>query len=92
MDRFLIHKIKCIIISNLIKNNTLILKPFSMLIDLIAGALTNFIKISPIINAIKEIKSKSNVNFRLVHTGQHYDKNMSLNFFINWKYQCQILI
>ena len=53
-----------------------------MLIDLIAGARPNFIKISPIINAIKEIKSKGrNVNFRLVHTGQHYDKNMSLNFF-----------
>ena len=52
-----------------------------MLIDLIAGARPNFIKISPIINAIKEIKSKGrNVNFRLVHTGQHYDKNMT-NFF-----------
>ena len=53
-----------------------------MLIDLIAGARPNFIKISPIINAIKKVQKKGyNVNFRLVHTGQHYDENMSLNFF-----------
>jgi UDP-N-acetylglucosamine 2-epimerase (non-hydrolysing) len=53
-----------------------------MLIDLIAGARPNFIKISSIINAInKEINKGTNLQFRLIHTGQHYDKNMSDSFF-----------
>lgn len=52
------------------------------LIDLIAGARPNFMKISPIINAIKDQQSKGkNIHFRLIHTGQHYDKNMSGSFF-----------
>jgi UDP-N-acetylglucosamine 2-epimerase (non-hydrolysing) len=53
-----------------------------MIIDLIAGARPNFMKIAPIIDAI--IKSQNNghdIRFRLVHTGQHYDKNMSDSFF-----------
>ena len=51
-------------------------------IDIIAGARPNFIKIAPIIDAIK-IKQKliSNLKFRLIHTGQHYDKKMSDVFF-----------
>ena len=53
-----------------------------MKIDLIAGARPNFIKISPIIDAIKLVQSKGeNIEYRLVHTGQHYDKNMSGSFF-----------
>jgi len=53
-----------------------------MLIDLIAGARPNFMKIAPIIDAIKEEKSNgSKIDFRLIHTGQHYDKNMSGSFF-----------
>ena len=53
-----------------------------MKIDLIAGARPNFMKIAPIIYAIyKAQKDGQNVSFRLVHTGQHYDKNMSGNFF-----------
>jgi UDP-N-acetylglucosamine 2-epimerase (non-hydrolysing) len=53
-----------------------------MLIDLIAGARPNFIKISSIINAIRREQNKgSDIHFRLVHTGQHYDKNMSDSFF-----------
>jgi len=53
-----------------------------MLIDIIAGARPNFIKIAPIIEAI-EIARKSGVNidYRLIHTGQHYDKKMSGDFF-----------
>ena len=52
-----------------------------MKIDLIAGARPNFIKISPIIDAIKLAQSKGeNIEYRLVHTGQHYDKNMSDTF------------
>lgn len=49
-----------------------------MKIDLIAGARPNFMKISPIIDAIRETEG---IDFRLVHTGQHYDKNMSGSFF-----------
>jgi UDP-N-acetylglucosamine 2-epimerase (non-hydrolysing) len=53
-----------------------------MLIDIIAGARPNFMKIAPIIDAIKvKQKSNKNIEFRLIHTGQHYDKNMSDSFF-----------
>ena len=53
-----------------------------MKIDLIAGARPNFMKISPIIDAIKSAQSKGeNIEYRLVHTGQHYNKNMSGSFF-----------
>ena len=52
-----------------------------MLIDLIAGARPNFMKIAPIINAIKCIPSEE-LKYRLIHTGQHFDKNMSDSFFI----------
>jgi len=53
-----------------------------MLIDLIAGARPNFVKISPLIKAINKAQTDdSTINFRLVHTGQHFDDNMSLNFF-----------
>ena len=47
-------------------------------IDIIAGARPNFIKIAPIIYALK---SDSQFQCRLVHTGQHYDKTMSDDFF-----------
>jgi UDP-N-acetylglucosamine 2-epimerase (non-hydrolysing) len=51
-------------------------------IDLIAGARPNFMKIAPIIDAIRKVKSERvDINFRLIHTGQHYDKNMSDSFF-----------
>ncbi|MEX2514255.1 MAG: UDP-N-acetylglucosamine 2-epimerase (non-hydrolyzing) [Cyclobacteriaceae bacterium] len=51
-------------------------------IDLIAGARPNFMKISPIIDAIKRGSERGNsMSFRLIHTGQHYDKNMSGSFF-----------
>ena len=53
-----------------------------MKIDLIAGARPNFMKIAPIIDAIKVAQIKGgNIEYRLVHTGQHYDKNMSGSFF-----------
>lgn len=51
-------------------------------IDLIAGARPNFMKISPIINAIRKASDEGKkIGFRLIHTGQHYDKNMSGSFF-----------
>lgn len=53
-----------------------------MQIDLIAGARPNFMKIAPIIAAITKAKKAGNdIDYRLVHTGQHYDKNMSGSFF-----------
>lgn len=53
-----------------------------MYIDLIAGARPNFMKIAPIIDAIrKEKENGTDIGFRLVHTGQHYDRNMSGSFF-----------
>jgi UDP-N-acetylglucosamine 2-epimerase (non-hydrolysing) len=53
-----------------------------MKIDLIAGARPNFMKIAPIIDAITAEQEKgTDINFRLVHTGQHYDRNMSGSFF-----------
>jgi len=53
-----------------------------MKIDLIAGARPNFMKIAPIIDAINNTNKKNTkIKFRLIHTGQHYDKNMSGKFF-----------
>lgn len=53
-----------------------------MKITLIAGARPNFMKIAPIIEAIEKAQmAGKDINYRLVHTGQHYDKNMSDNFF-----------
>ena len=53
-----------------------------MKIDLLAGARPNFMKIAPIIDAINTAKALGkNISFRLVHTGQHYDRNMSDSFF-----------
>lgn len=54
-----------------------------MKIDLIAGARPNFMKIAPIIDAIhKAQKGGDKISYRLIHTGQHYDKNMSDSFFV----------
>lgn len=53
-----------------------------MLVTLIAGARPNFMKIAPIIRAIKAAEAEGkDMHYRLVHTGQHYDKNMSDTFF-----------
>jgi UDP-N-acetylglucosamine 2-epimerase (non-hydrolysing) len=53
-----------------------------MKIDLIAGARPNFMKIAPIIDAIRAAqKNGENISYRLIHTGQHYDQNMSGSFF-----------
>jgi UDP-N-acetylglucosamine 2-epimerase (non-hydrolysing) len=53
-----------------------------MQITIIAGARPNFMKIASIIDAIRKHNSiNNNIHYRLVHTGQHYDKNMSETFF-----------
>jgi UDP-N-acetylglucosamine 2-epimerase (non-hydrolysing) len=52
------------------------------LIDIIAGARPNFMKIAPIIRAMQSTQqSGSDLRYRLVHTGQHYDARMSGEFF-----------
>lgn len=63
----------------------------TMHITLIAGARPNFMKIAPLIKAIKAHNEglqvtgdglrDEKISYRLVHTGQHYDKNMSDTFF-----------
>jgi len=51
-------------------------------ITLVAGARPNFIKIAPIIKAIEKKQNEGEkLSYRLVHTGQHYDKNLSDTFF-----------
>jgi UDP-N-acetylglucosamine 2-epimerase (non-hydrolysing) len=53
-----------------------------MNITIVAGARPNFMKIAPIIEAIKQKTAEGfQISFRLVHTGQHYDKNLSDTFF-----------
>lgn len=53
-----------------------------MKITIVAGARPNFMKIAPIIEAIDTKNNEGyNISYRLVHTGQHYDKNLSGTFF-----------
>lgn len=47
------------------------------LIYLVAGARPNFMKIAPLIKEFQRV----NIKFKLIHTGQHYDYNMSKIFF-----------
>ena len=55
------------------------------LVDIIAGARPNFMKIAPIIRAIQarqaDAAKPGTLRYRLVHTGQHYDARMSGDFF-----------
>ena len=53
-----------------------------MNLTLIAGARPNFMKIAPIIHAIQKAQNEGkDINYRLIHTGQHYDQKMSDTFF-----------
>ena len=47
-------------------------------IDLIAGARPNFIKLAPVVHALQKART---LEFRIVHTGQHYDPAMNDVFF-----------
>ena len=49
-------------------------------IDVVAGARPNFMKIASLYYAHRD-RAACPLRFRLVHTGQHYDKNMSGAFF-----------
>ena len=59
------------------------LKKIKLLI--VAGARPNFMKIAPLLKAVDKYNKSSNNSFYfetyLVHTGQHYDENMSDIFF-----------
>ena len=48
-------------------------------VDIIAGARPNFMKIGPIVHAILKHNETADekIEYRLIHTGQHYDKKMS---------------
>jgi UDP-N-acetylglucosamine 2-epimerase (non-hydrolysing) len=46
-------------------------------IALVAGARPNFMKIAPVIRAL----GRSGLKYRLIHTGQHYDREMNGVFF-----------
>jgi UDP-N-acetylglucosamine 2-epimerase (non-hydrolysing) len=53
---------------------------------IVAGARPNFMKVAPLIKRIRELYSEGERNgvsleYRLVHTGQHYDRKMSGVFF-----------
>lgn len=51
-------------------------------IDLIAGARPNFMKIAPIIDTLQAAQMQGgSLRYRLIHTGQHYDRTMSGDFF-----------
>lgn len=51
-------------------------------VDIIAGARPNFVKIAPVIKAFEEEISRGwSCQFRLIHTGQHYDYALSQSFF-----------
>jgi UDP-N-acetylglucosamine 2-epimerase len=49
-----------------------------VLIAIVSGARPQFIKLVPI---IQEKLANESVDFYYIHTGQHYDKNMSEVFF-----------
>ena len=54
----------------------------TILVDIVAGARPNFMKIAPIIRAIEARRAAGGpLEYRLVHTGQHYDEKMSGDFF-----------
>ena len=53
-----------------------------MLVTIVAGARPNFMKIAPIIRAIQSAREAGqDINYRLIHTGQHYDKKNERRIF-----------
>lgn len=48
-------------------------------IALVAGARPNFMKIAPIIRALR--RTGEDLHYRIIHTGQHYDREMNGVFF-----------
>ncbi len=52
-----------------------------VIFDIIAGTRPNFIKVAALIHAFKEHAIAKKTIIRFIHTGQHFDKNMSDTFF-----------
>ncbi|MFO1497469.1 MAG: UDP-N-acetylglucosamine 2-epimerase (non-hydrolyzing) [Verrucomicrobiota bacterium] len=56
-----------------------------MKIVIVAGARPNFMKVAPLIEAVRAFNRRSSaeapIEYKLVHTGQHYDARMSQVFF-----------
>ena len=53
-------------------------------IDLVAGARPNFMKLAPVVRALKArgaALAERKLSWRIVHTGQHYDQGMNDVFF-----------
>jgi len=48
------------------------------ILDLVAGARPNFMKLAPV---VRGLVTEDRVGFRIVHTGQHYDPSMTDVFF-----------
>lgn len=54
-----------------------------MKIDIIVGARPNFMKVATIIESLENRKINKKIKYRLIHTGQHFDKVMSGSFFVD---------
>jgi len=71
--------------SHIISKGTISTIVMTMKLFLVAGARPNFMKIAPIVRELKarspRLKAKKNLAYVLVHTGQHYDYEMSQAFF-----------
>jgi UDP-N-acetylglucosamine 2-epimerase (non-hydrolysing) len=53
-----------------------------MKLIIVAGARPNFMKIAPILEALRPYRdARADLSVLLIHTGQHYDRNMSEGFF-----------
>jgi UDP-N-acetylglucosamine 2-epimerase (non-hydrolysing) len=53
-----------------------------MKIMVVAGARPNFMKVAPLIEALQAVQARRPaLEYTLVHTGQHYDAQMSQAFF-----------
>jgi UDP-N-acetylglucosamine 2-epimerase (non-hydrolysing) len=53
-----------------------------MLVYLVAGARPNFMKIAPIVRALQaQQPGPDALSFKIIHTGQHYDRDMNEVFF-----------
>jgi len=57
--------------------------PGTIKLLIVAGARPNFMKVAPLIKAIRgrDGQTGARIDYRLVHTGQHYDQKMSDIFF-----------
>lgn len=55
-----------------------------MIIDLVVGTRPNFVKAASIVRAADEFEPEnSNLKIRLIHTGQHYNDELSRSFFLD---------